>query len=128
MSARYSSGSGYTVKRRTPVKRPTVQKTPSAFKLGPNTAKFLGLALLAILAAVMITQSSGSATTAYQQSDVRSSISETDQQVQDMQLQADRDQSLQNAENTPVKSQMQQTTQVNQVQTGDVAGASTQRP
>ena len=128
MSARYSGQAGYTVRKRTAPRRPGVQKTQSKFKLGPTTAKFLGLAVLAILGAVMVSQSSGNATTAYKQSDIRKDISQTNQDVDRLTLEAKRAQSLQAIENSPVKDGMEQTTATQQVETGNVAGVSTAKP
>ena len=127
MSARYSGQAGYTVRKRAAVRRPGVQKTQSKFKLGPTTAKFLGLAVLAILGAVMVSQSSGNATTSYKQSDIRDSISQADQDVDRLQLEAQRAQSLAAIQSSPVKDSMVQTTQTEQVETGNVAGVSTER-
>ena len=75
----------------------------------------------------MVSQSSGNATTSYKQSDIRDSISQADQDVDRLQLEAQRAQSLAAIQSSPVKDSMVQTTQTEQVETGNVAGVSTER-
>lgn len=127
MAARYSGQAGYSVRKRTSVRRPGVQKAQSNFKFGPTTAKFLGLVVLAILGAVMVSQSSGNATTAYKQSDIRKEIGQTNQDVERLQLEAKRAQSLQEIQAGTVKDGMEQTTKTEQVEIGTVAGVSTEK-
>lgn len=128
MGARYSRQSGYTVTRRAPVRRPTQRTVGRRIKFGPTTAKFLGLAVVAILAIVMVTQSSSNATTAYKQNGIKQDISQANQDIEQLQLEARRAQSLQSIQNTPVKDQMQENTKTDYVEKGEVAGASTAKP
>lgn len=128
MATRYSSKTGYTVTKRKPVRRQTVRTVQRRVKFGPTTAKFLGLGVLGILAIVMISQSSSNATTAYKQNEVRTEVSKNQQDIDRLQLEAKRAQSLQSIQNTPVKDKMEQATSIDQVEVGDVAGVSTERP
>lgn len=128
MGARYSSRSGYTVTRKTPVRRPAVRTVQRRVKFGPTTAKFFGLGVLAILAVVMLTQSSTNATNAYKQSDVREDISHVEQDVERLKLEAKRAESLQSIQDTKVKDQMEPVKSSDYVEAGDVAGASTAKP
>ena len=129
MATRYSSKTGYTVTKRKPAaRRQTVRTVQRRVKFGPTTAKFLGLGVLGILAIVMISQSSSSGTTAYKQNEVRSEVSKNQQDIDRLQLEAKRAQSLQSIQNTPVKDQMEQATSTDQIEVGDVAGVSTERP
>ncbi|MEI6478106.1 MAG: hypothetical protein WCO52_03915 [bacterium] len=128
MAARYSHKSGYTVTRRAPARRQAVRTVQRRVKFGPTTAKFLGLAVLAILAVVMLTQSSTNATSAYKQTAVRTQISQSQQDIEQLQLEAKRAQSLQTVQQSPIKDQMTPTTQVDYVEKGTVAGVSTEKP
>ena len=127
MGARYSRQSGYTVARRTAA-RPTVRTAQSRAKFGPTAAKMFGLAALAILAVVMLSQAGTSTTAAYQQNQLRQQVSQADQDVQALQLEAQRAKSIQQIQNTPVKDQMQPVQNAGHVEVGDVAGVSTSRP
>jgi len=105
-----------------------VHTAQKRIKFGPTTAKFLGLGALGILAVVMISQSSSNATTAYKQNEIRTEVSQNQQDIDQLQLEAKRAQSLQSIQKTPVKDQMEQATSVDQVEVGDVAGVSTEKP
>lgn len=105
-----------------------VRSTARRVKLGPTTAKFFGLAVVAILAIVMVTQSSSNATTAYKQGDVKQQISTTDQDIERLKLEARRAQSLSQVQQTPIKDQLEQTKQADYTEKGDVAGVSTEKP
>lgn len=128
MAARYSRHAGYTVSKRAPIRRQTVRTVQRRVRFGPTTAKFFGLAVLAILAVIMLTQSSTNATTAYKQTEIRNQVGQADQDIEQLQLEAKRAQSLQAVQQTPVKDQMQPMGQVDYVEKGDVAGASTTEP
>lgn len=127
MATRYSSKTGYTVTRRKPVRRQTVRTVGRRVSFGPTTAKYLGLAVLAVLAIVMISQSSSNATTAYKQNEVRREVSQTQQDIDRLKLEAKRAESLQSIQQTPVKDQMQPATVIDRVEIGDVAGVSTEK-
>ena len=131
MSARYSRQSGYTIAQRT-TRRPTVRTVQRKIKFGPTTAKYMGLAILGILALVMVTRSSNNATEAYNQNAIRTQTSTTSTEVDNLRLEAKREQAIQNIQNTPVKDQLQTAGQVDYVDKGDVsgqvAGASTTKP
>ena len=126
MGARYSRQTGYTMLKR-PASRPTIRTVQRRVRFGPTTAKFIGLAVLAILAGLMLTQSGKRATDAYQQNQLRNQTSQVDQDIERLQLEARRLQTVPAISNTPVKNDMTPITKdpVNFVQTGDVAGAST---
>jgi len=127
MSARYSRQTGYTVSKRQPA-RPSVRTVQRRVKLGPTTAKFLGLTVVAILAVVMLSQSGNSATSAYQQNQLRGNIAQKDQETQNLELEAKRSQSLQEIQKTPAKDTMQPVQRVDYVEKGQVAGVSTEQP
>jgi uncharacterized protein HemX len=127
MGARYSRQSGYTIAKRSPA-RPTVRGAKPGLTFGPTAAKVFGFAILAILGVVMLSQAGGGTTTAYQQNNLRQQISQTDQQTQALQLEAERAQSIQQISTSPAKNQMQPVQSVGNVETGDVAGVSTSRP
>jgi hypothetical protein len=76
----------------------------------------------------MLTQSSTNATSAYKQTAVRKQISQSDQDIEQLKLEAKRAQSLQSVQQTAVKDQMQPATSVDYVEKGDVAGVSTAKP
>lgn len=128
MATRYSSKTGYTVTKRTPARRQTVRTVQRRVRFGPTTAKFLGLAVLAVLAVVMVTQSSSNATTAYKQNDVQKEVSHVEQDIDRLKLEARRAQSLQSIQQTPIKDSMQPSTDVGYVEKGNVAGVATEVP
>ena len=128
MGARYSKQAGYTVTRRAPVRRKTVRTVQRGVKFGPTTAKYFGLAVLGILAIVMLTQSSTNATNAYKQNEIKKEISHIDQDVERLKLEAKRAESLQTIQQSALKDQMEPVKQVEPVEKGEIAGASTEKP
>ena len=129
MAARYSRQSGYTIsKRNTAVRRTTQRTVASKVGFGPTTARYIGLAVLAIIAMVMLTQQSTRATGAYKENDLRKSISQVSGDVDALQLEAKRAQSLQSLSASAVATGMQPATSVTYVEHGQVAGVSTAKP
>lgn len=129
MGARYSRHAGYTIARRQQNQRPTMRTVQRRVKFGPTTAKVMGLVVVAILATVMLTQSSTDATNVYKQNNLRKQMSRVDQDIERLRLEAKRAQSIQSIEQTAVKDQMQPTGRIDFVQKeeGDVAGVSTEK-
>lgn len=126
-AARYSRSKGYVIARST--QRPMVRTTQRRVKLGPTTAKYLGLAVLGVLAIIMLSQSSTNATSAYEQNKIRKESSQVSQDIERLRLEAKRAQSIQSIQDTQVKEQMQPMgDDVEFVETGEVAGASTTEP
>jgi hypothetical protein len=127
-AARYSRHTGYTIARRT--RRPAVRTTGRRVRFGPTTAKFFALAVLAILAVLMLTQSGTNATTAYKQTSLRRETSQVDQDIQRLRLEATRAQSIQAIQQGALKDQMQpvQDGEVGHIEKGQVAGAATSKP
>lgn len=127
MAVRYSRQTGYTVSSRKNYAQPkrTVQKR---IKFGPTTGKMLGLIAITILAIVMISQSSGRATNVYEQNSLRKDKSIVEQDIERLKIEAQRAQSLQAVQNTAVKDGMQPMGDVEYVEKGTVAGASTEQP
>lgn len=125
MGARYSRTTGYTVARRTPA-RPTVRTVQRRVKFGPTTAKYFGLAVLAILAVIMLSQVGGDNTSAYKQTALRREASQVSQDNANLQLEATRLQSVQAIQSA--KKDMVPVTDVTHVEQGDVAGVSTAAP
>ncbi len=127
MRARYSRQSGYSISRQTS-RKPALRSTAQVLKFGPTTAKYLGLAVLAVLAMVMITQSSGSTTAGYEQSTLRKDISKVDQDIERLRLEAKRAQSVQEIQNTTLKDGMVPMENAQYVEMGEVAGVATEAP
>jgi TolA-binding protein len=128
MGARYSRHSGYTISKRRSATRATVRSAPVKFTFGPNTARYFGLGVLAVIAIVVVTQSSTRATSAYQQNDLRQQLGQTNTDIDSLKLEAKRAQSLQNIESASVAKDMQPVDDVTYVEKGDVAGVSTTAP
>ena len=128
MRARYSRQQGYVIaSRRT--NRPTVRTVKRTLKFGPTTAKYFGLAVLAVLATIMLTHSNADSADAYTSSTLNQKIGTAERQVEQAQLEAQRAQSLKEIQNTQVAGQMQPMQSADySVQTGEVAGASTAKP
>lgn len=128
MGARYSRTSGYTISRRTAPSRSTVRTVQRKVKLGPAAAKIIGIGVLAVLAIMMLVSSSKSSTSLYDQNNTRKQISQVDQDIENLKLQAKRAQSLQEAEQSAVKQDLVPADNVQFIEKGDVAGASTASP
>lgn len=129
MAARYSKQSGYTIStRKQTVRRSTQRTVPKKIGFGPLAARYFGLAVLAIIALVMLTQQSTRATGAYQESALRKSISQVDGDVASLQLEAKRAQSLQNLQSSGNAQGMIPVGNVTSVENGQVAGVSTTKP
>ena len=129
MAARYSKQSGYTIsKRSAPVRRTTQRTVAGKVGFGPTTARYIGLAVLAIIALVMLTQQSTRATGAYRENDLRKSVSQVSGDVSALQLEAKRAQSLQSLSASSVAPGMQPVGNVTYVEQGQVAGVSTAKP
>ena len=129
MAARYSRQSGYTIsKSGSPVRRTTQRTVPNKVGFGPTTARYIGLSVLAIIALVMLTQQSTRATGAYKENDLRKSISQVSGDVDALQLEAKRAQSLQALSASAAAQGMQPDTNVSYVEHGQVAGVSTSKP
>ncbi|HSI20244.1 MAG TPA: hypothetical protein VLA04_00845 [Verrucomicrobiae bacterium] len=128
MGARYSRTSGYTISRRTASTRPTVRTVQRKVALGPVAAKLVGLGVLAVLAILMLTSSGRSSTSLYDQNKMRQEISEINRDTEQLKLEAKRAQSLQEIQQTAVKQQMVPADDVEFIEKGDVAGASTAAP
>ena len=129
MSARYSRQSGYTVPKRSAA-RPTMRSVQRRFKVGPTAAKFIGLAVLAILLLVISSVESSSSTAAYRKTAVDQETAKVDQDIKALTLNADRSQSIQDIQQSAVKDQMVpvgQSTPVDYVEQGSVAGVSTDK-
>lgn len=127
MRARYSRHSGYSISRQSG-RKPALRSTAQTLKFGPTSAKYLGLAVLAVLAMVMITQSSGSTTAGYEQSSLRKDISKVDQDIERLRLEAKRAQSVQEIQNTTLKDGMVPMEKAQYIEKGEVAGVSTSAP
>jgi len=130
MSARYSRTNGYTIAKRTA--RPPVRTVQRRIKFGPTTAKFFGLTVLAILAAIMLSQASTNNLAAYQQNDLRKQASQVDADIERLRVDADRVRSIQSIQQAQVKKDMVPIGNPDHIQAGDeqgqVAGVSTQKP
>lgn len=126
MGARYSRQTGYTISKRSN-NRSSVRTIQRRVRLGPTTAKYIGLLVLAILAIIMLTQSSTSSTNAYKQNELRKQISQVDQDIERLKLEAKRAQSIQNIQQTPVKQKMEPVKRVDFVEKGEVAGVNTEK-
>jgi|GEM_PF-6342902 len=129
MSARYSRNQGYTIaSKRRRTNRPVVRSVQRKLTFGPTTAKYFGLAVLAILAIIMLTRSSASSGDVYASLNLTKQISDTQSQIDEVKLEAEREQSLQAVQNTPVQASMVPMTGVGYVEKGQVAGVSTEAP
>jgi uncharacterized membrane protein YoaK (UPF0700 family) len=127
MGARYSRNAGYTISKRS-VSRPAVRATKQPLKFGPTTAKFFGLAILAILAFVMVSSSGKVAISPYSNSAVTAQISETQQNIDALKIQADRYQTLDAAKTASVAPSMVPADPNYSLDKGTVAGVSTGKP
>jgi hypothetical protein len=128
MGARYSRTSGYTISRRTAPTRSTVRTVQRKVKLGPAAAKVIGIGVLAVLAIFMLISSNKSTTNLYDNTTTQKAVSETNRETENLKLQAKRAQSLEAAQSSTVKDQMVPADNVQFIEKGDVAGASTDRP
>lgn len=125
MRARYSSQQGYVISTKR-AKRQVIRPTQRRIKFGPTAAKYLGLGVLAVLAVVMLSQSTGNNTAAYDQSNLRKDISEVNQNVESLKLEAKRATSVEEVQKAAVRAQMTpMPAAVDYVEGGEVAGAST---
>jgi hypothetical protein len=127
MGARYSRTTGYTIARRAPA-RPTVRSVQRRVKFGPTTAKYFGLAILAVLAVIMLSQGGAHNVAAYKITDVRQQSSQVTQDIDRLKLEATRLQSVQAIQSTSAKDTMEAVTSVTHIEQGDVAGVSTTAP
>jgi len=127
MGARYSRNAGYTISKRS-VPRAPMRTTQKRVTFGPTTAKFFGLAVLAILALVMLSNTR-SATSPYDQDKIRNNISQVEQDNNNLQLQAQRYQAIDAISQDPAKASMVplKSSEPTYVDKGDVAGVSTTR-
>lgn len=130
MGARYSRHAGYTISQRRATTRTTVRTTKPKLAFGPHTARYFGLAILAVIAIVVVTQSSTRATSAYQQNDLRTKLGQTNADIDALKLEAKRAQSLQSIQSAAAKQTMEQVPaqDITYVEKGDVAGVSTDAP
>lgn len=124
LKTHYSRNSGYTVSRRKTARRAMARSTNQRVKMGPTTAKYVGLAALAVLAVVMLTQSSTNATNAYKQNELRKEISHVDQDVERLELEVRRTQSIQELQKAAEKNGLTSPGTVEYLERGEVAGAS----
>jgi hypothetical protein len=129
MSARYTRQAGYTLDKRQN-RKPAVRTVQRRVRFGPNTAKYIGLAILGILALVMVTKVTGVSTTGYNQNQIRTASSKVRADVDALQLEATRNRAIQRIQTSPVKDTLQTPGpgSVDYVQQGDVAGVSTAKP
>jgi hypothetical protein len=125
MRARYSSQQGYVLSTKR-AQRQTIRPTQRRIKFGPTAAKYLGLGVLAVLAVVMLSQSTGNNTAAYDQSNLRKDISEVNQNVESLKLEAKRATSVEEVQKAAVRAQMTPMPPgADFVEGGEVAGVST---
>jgi hypothetical protein len=75
----------------------------------------------------MLTQSSTNATTAYKENEIKKEIGHIDQDIERLKLEAKRAESLQSVQQTAVKEGLEPVKQVEHIEKGEVAGASTQQ-
>ena len=121
MGARYSRHTGYTVPKRTTA-RPTVRTVQRRIKFGPTTAKFIGLIVLAVLAALAVAATGNATTSSYTNTQITSQTAQVNADNQALTLEVDREKSIQTvAAHDPNKQTMVPVDQV-----GFVAGASTE--
>jgi hypothetical protein len=128
MGARYSRTSGYTISRRSTPSRPTVRTVQRKVTLGPTAAKIMGIGVLAVLAVLMLSSSSKSNTSLYDQNQARKDISQVNQDIERLKLEAKRAASIEAIQQSPVKDSMVPTDKVEFIEKGEVAGASTEQP
>lgn len=128
MGARYSRTSGYTISRRSAPTRATVRTVQRRVKLGPTAAKILGFGVLAVLAVLMLSSSSKSNTSLYDQNKARKDISQVNQDIERLKLEAKRAQALQEIQNSAVRASMVPAEDVEFIEEGEVAGAATAQP
>ncbi len=83
---------------------------------------------MAVLAVLMLISSSKSSISLYGDNTTRQTISQVNQEIENLKVQEKRAQSLQQVEQSPVKEAMVPSTDVQFVEKGDVAGASTAQP
>ena len=128
MGARYSRHAGYTVARRNTTQRTPTRTVSRRFKLGPNTARYIGLAVLAIIGLVVVTQSNNGVTRQYSDQKVTQSLAQENASIEALKLEAQRAQSLSAITQSAQKDSMvpigSDVTHVS----GDVAGATTATP
>lgn len=127
MGARYSRTTGYTIARRAPA-RTTVRSVQRRITFGPTTAKYFGLAVLAILAVIMLSQAGTNNVTAYKATDLRQQASQVSKDNDALRLEATRLQAVGAIQNTAAKASMEPVTNVEHIEKGDVAGVSTTAP
>lgn len=128
MGARYSRTSGYTVSRRSAPSRPTVRTVQRKITLGPTAAKVLGIGVLAVLAILMLSSSSKSSTSLYDQNKLRKDISQVQQDTDRLKLEAQRAKSAEEIQKSALKEQMVPAENVEFIEKGEVAGAATAQP
>jgi hypothetical protein len=126
MGARYSRQTGYTISKRT-ASRPTMRTVKRRISFGPTAAKFMGLAVLAILLLIISGQSGATSGAAYTANGLGQATSKVEQEISDMKLNAERSKSIEEIQKTEVKDQMQVVQQVNYVEKGEVAGVTTEK-
>ena len=131
MSARYSRQSGYTIARR--ATKPTSRTVQRRVKFGPTTAKYIGLAVLGILALVMVTRVTTTSTDVYNQNKIRTETSKANAEVDTLRLEARREQAISRIKPSPDPGTLQTADKVEYVSVGDVergtvAGVSTTKP
>lgn len=124
MKARYSRNSGYTITTRAP-RRPSVRTVQRKVKFGPTTAKVIGFFILMILGIVTLTQATTNATSGYSQAALRKEISKKKQDIDQLELENQRAQSLQAIEQSKAKDGLEPVKDVEFVEEGQVAGVST---
>jgi ABC-type phosphate transport system auxiliary subunit len=96
--------------------------------LGPTAAKILGVAVLTVLAVLMLSSSSKSSTSLYDQNKTRQDLSQVNQDIERLRLEARRAQSLEEIQKSAVKEQMVPADNVQFIERGEVAGAATANP
>lgn len=127
MRARYSKQQGYVIASRRS-NRPTIRTVQRKISFGPTTAKYFGLAVLAVLAVIMLTRSTASSTGAYEQFQLKKEIGTVESEIEQMRAEANRAKSIEEIQNTALKDQMQQMQAADHIEEGEVAGASTSTP
>jgi hypothetical protein len=133
MAASYSKSRGYTVPKRKSserIGRGTIRPAAQRFTLGPTTARIIAIVAIAILGGIMLSRSSGSSTTAYEKNQLQREIGSTEQEIQQLKVEAQRAQALQGIEGGSVRAELVQPGSVQTItgETGSVAGASTVAP
>ena len=137
MSARYSHKTGYTIARRQPVRRATVRTVERRVKFGPTTAKYIGLAILGIIAISLTASKVGVSTTqVYNNTQLSTQVNQEQQKLESLQEQASRLQSLAAVQSNPdLTKQYSSPGPIDQISstpgptpTGQVAGVATVVP